>query len=149
LGLRGVTPEWLLGRLVLRTTWDLQRRDSSRTQVTLGADNGLRGYTTGAFRVIGGSRLRGNLEYRTLPLVIASVHFGGVLFYDAGSVYRALADARFHHAAGFGLRLLFPQLNRTPFRADLGIPLDQSGFALMLSYGTEQAVPITAAESAQ
>ena len=58
--LRGATPEALLGRLVLYVDWDAQRNDTSRTQITLGGDNGLRGYSSGEFRVVGGSRLRAN-----------------------------------------------------------------------------------------
>jgi hypothetical protein len=145
---RGATPQWFLGRLVLLGSWDGRRRDTSQTQVTLGADNGLRGYEKGAFPVVGGNRLRGNLEYRSLPLVVESVHLGAVLFYDLGSVYRELRDAELHHAIGAGLRLLFPQFNQTPFRLDFGVPLDQKGFSVLISYGSEQAIPLTAADDA-
>src|SRR5262249_52321964 len=89
--LRGATPVWLLGRLVLYTSWLGQRHDTSKTPIGLGGDTGLRGYPSNWFTVVGGSRLRANVEYRTLPLVIESVHIGGVLFYDAGSVYTALS----------------------------------------------------------
>jgi len=146
--LRGATPQWLLGRLVLLGSWDARRHDTSQTQVTLGADNGMRGYENGSFPVVGGNRLRGNVEYRTLPLVVESVHLGTVLFYDLGSVYREIRDAELHHAIGAGLRLLFPQFNHTPFRLDFGVPLDSEGFTVQLSYGSEQAVPLTAADDA-
>ncbi len=145
---RGATPLWLAGRLVAYASWSGRRHDTAQSQVTLGADNGLRGYQVGAFRVVGGNRLRANLEYRTLPLVFESVHIGAVAFYDAGSVYGALADARLHHDLGVGLRVLFPQFNHTPFRADFGLPLDRNGFALLVSYGSDQAVPMTAADDA-
>jgi hypothetical protein len=145
---RGATPHVVIGRFVGLVNWTGRRHDSSQTQATLGGDNGLRGYEAGRWRAIGGSTLRANFEYRTLPLVLESVHVGGVLFYDAGSAYNALATAQFHHALGVGLRLLLPQFNLSPFRADLGFPLDQKGFALLVSYGTEQAVPLTAADDA-
>jgi len=74
---------------------------------------------------------------------------GGVLFYDAGSVYGALGDARMHHDVGAGLRVLFPQFNLSPFRADFGVPLDSKGFAVTVSYGSAQAVPLTANDDAE
>jgi hypothetical protein len=145
---RGATPPWLAGRLVAFASWTGRRRDTSQTAATLGGDNGLRGYQIGAFSVIGGNRLRANLEYRSSPLVFESVHLGGVLFYDVGSVYTSLADAQAHHAVGAGLRFLLPQFNTAPFRLDFGVPLDQKGFAVLLSYGTAQAVPLTASDDA-
>lgn len=146
--LRGATPESILGRLVLYASWNGRRRDTSQPRMTLGGDNGLRGYNAGDFRVVGGSRLRGNVEWRTLPLVFESVHIGAVVFYDAGSVYPDVDSIELHHAVGTGLRLLFPQLNHTPFRLDFGVPLDSEGFAVVLSYGSEQAVPLTASDDA-
>jgi hypothetical protein len=146
--LRGATPQWLAGRLVLYASWTGRRRDTAQTQVTLGADDGLRGYEVNAWRGVGASRLRTNVEYRTLPLVFESIHLGGVLFYDAGSVYTALDDAELHHSAGAGLRLLFPQFNHTPFRLDFGVPLDAEGFEVVVSFGSDQAVPLTAADDA-
>jgi len=146
--LRGATPTWFVGRFVAYAGWDARRRDTGRAQATLGGDDGLRGYPAGSFPVVGGSRLRGNIEFRSLPLVLESVHIGGVVFYDAGSTYSALHEAVLHHAVGAGLRLLFPQFNHTPFRADFGIPIDRKGFAVLVSYGSQQAVPITAADDA-
>jgi hypothetical protein len=145
--LRGATPPWFFGRLVLYASWMGQRNDTSNTRITIGGDNGLRGYPSGAYTVIGGSRLRGNLEYRTLPLVIESVHIGAVAFYDAGSVYASLKNVQFHQSVGAGLRVLIPQFNRTPFCIDVGFPL-QGGFSVLATYGTEQPVPLTATEDA-
>jgi hypothetical protein len=146
--LRGATPSFLFGRLIGRIDWAGRRNDTEHTQVTLGGDNGLRGYASGEFRVFGGNRLRGNLEYRSLPLVLESVHVGAVVFYDVGSVYSALAQAHFDQSIGAGLRVLFPQLNSTPFRLDLGVPLTGGGFAVGFSYGSDQAIPLTATDDA-
>jgi hypothetical protein len=146
--LRGATPAWLAGRLVGYASWAGRRRDTGKTTVTLGGDNGLRGYPSAAFLAIGGERLRGNLEYRTLPLVVASIHVGGVAFYDFGSVYTSLRTAQLNHSVGAGVRLLFPQINRTPFGIDVGVPLDGRGFGVLLSYASEQAVPLTAYDDA-
>jgi hypothetical protein len=74
------------------------------------------------------------------------VHLGLVAFYDVGSVYQRLTAARFHHDVGAGLRVLFPQLNRTVFRFDLGLPLDSPGFSVQMTYGSDPIVPLTAAE---
>jgi outer membrane translocation and assembly module TamA len=146
--LRGATPSWFLGRLVGYVDWSGRRRDTAKTQVMLGGDNGLRGYISGAISAISGNLLRVNVEYRSQPLVWQSVHFGGVLFYDGGSAYTSLTGAQYYHAAGVGLRVLLPQFNLTPFRADLGMPIDSKGFSVLVSYGTEQAVPLTAGEDA-
>ena len=146
--LRGATPVWLLGRLLAYGSWLAQRRDTSRLSVTLGGDNGLRGHQSAELSVVSGDRIRGNLEYRTLPLVVASIHVGAVLFYDIGSVYTELAHAPLAHAVGGGLRVLFPQLNRTPFSVDLGWALEKPGYSVLVSYGTEQVVPMTPADDA-
>jgi hypothetical protein len=153
--LRGATPPWFFGRFVAYGAWTAQRRDTSKLSVTLGGDNGLRGHGTGALAAVSGDLLRANIEYRTLPLVLASIHVGGVLFYDAGSVYSELADAPVHQAVGAGLRVLFPQLNRTPFGLDVGVPLEKHlcppgppCISVLLSYGTEQTVPLTASDDA-
>lgn len=143
--LRGATPPFLLGRFVLRLDWAGRMNDTERTLVVLGGSNGLRGYQSAWFGVFGGNRMRANVEYRSLPLVIASVHVGGAAFYDAGSLYTQLSNARWHQAVGVGVRVLFPQLNSTPFRFDVGFPLE-GGIAAVLSYGGEQAVPLTATD---
>jgi hypothetical protein len=135
----GVTPTLLVGRMVASAGWTARRR-AGTAEVVLGGDNGLRGYPSGEFGVSGGSVIQGTAEYRTLPLVIATVHLGAVLFYDVGSVYAALDRAAFHHGAGAGIRLLFPQVNRDPFRLDFGVPLDTGGFRVLLSYSSSQAI---------
>ncbi len=153
LRIRGATPSyaWLLGRMVFRGVWDERRRDSQRTLVALGGDNGLRGYASQYFYDFGASYLQANLEYRTQPWVLSSVHLGLVAFYDAGSVYTQLSRAHGHHAAGLGLRALFPQFNRYVFRIDCGAPLDTPGFAMTLSwlsYGSDQLIALTPGEDA-
>jgi hypothetical protein len=149
--LRAASPSWpaLLGRLVARASWDVRHNDTQRTFVALGGDNGLRGYAAQRFWTVGGRRILGNLEYRSQPWQIQSVHLGAVAFYDVGSVYRALAGAEFHQAVGLGLRVLFPQFNHSVFRVDFGVPLERAGgVGMLLSYSSEQFVPLTAAEDA-
>lgn len=146
--LRGATPTWFAGRLVASGLWERRQGDSNRTFVYLGADNGLRGYAIGNFRGYGASKLLLNLEYRSLPLELSSVHVGGVAFFDTGSVFSGHDSFAMHHGAGFGVRVLFPQFNVLPFRLDVGVPVGASGFSMLLSYGSSHAVPLTAAEDA-
>ena len=148
LRVRGATPrfESLLGRFVWSAYWDARRNDSQRTFVALGGDNGLRGYAAQRFYGFGARRILANFEYRSQPWLLQSVHLGLVAFYDVGSVYRRLSAARFHHDVGAGLRVLFPQLNRTVFRLDFGVPLGSSGFSVQMTYGSDPILPLTAAE---
>jgi hypothetical protein len=149
--LRAATPSYagLWGRLVLRAYWDVRHNDSQRTFVALGGDSGLRGYRSQAFADYGAQRFLYNVEYRTRPWVFQSVHVGMVVFYDAGTVYQHLAQAKLHQALGAGLRVLLPQFNPYAFRLDVGLPLERAGYAVvlnLLSYGGDQVVPLTPAE---
>lgn len=146
--LRAASPsfEEIFGRMVFRVVWDGRAKDTQRTPVILGGDNGLRGYEPQRFFVYGGSRFVGTLEYRSRPWLLQSVHIGGVAFYDVGTVYTRIQDALLHHTVGAGVRVLFPQLNRTVFSLDLAVPLRRGGFSVGFSYGSEQAVPMTLTE---
>lgn len=145
---RGASPQLdaLYGRFVFSAFWDVRSHDTQRTFVSLGGDNGLRGHAAQRFYAFGARRILGNFEYRSQPWLLQSVHLGLVAFYDVGSVYQRLSAARFHHDVGAGLRVLFPQLNRTVFRFDLGVPLDSPGFSVQMTYGSDPIVPLTAAE---
>jgi hypothetical protein len=145
---RGASPTLGIGRLVLRADAYLRRTGEdqrSGTLVTLGGDNGLRGYPSQAFFGFGDNLARGSFEWRTRPVEWASVHLGGLLFYDVGSVYPTLEDAEWHHSVGFGLRFLMPQFNRYAYRLDAGFPLE-GGFMVRISAGSHQSVPLTETE---
>ncbi len=144
--LRTASPRFLLGRVVFAADLESRVADSFATLVTLGGDNGLRGYPSQAFYAFGGDRLRVNLELRSPPLVLGSVHIGGVLFYDVGGVGEGPARLDLHHATGLGLRMLLPQFNRFAFRFDLGFPLDSDHVTMLLTIGSTQAVPLTTLE---
>jgi len=75
-----------LGRLVSRVDWLARAEDTRNRVLSLGGDNGLRGYPSQAFLVQGADRVRGNLEWRSRPLVWSFLHLGLVGFYDAGAV---------------------------------------------------------------
>jgi outer membrane protein assembly factor BamA len=137
----------VFGRFVFRALWDVRDHDTQKTLVSLGGDSGLRGYPAQWFNEFGASKLLINLEYRTRPWVISSVHVGAVLFYDAGTVYQHLAEFDLHQGVGVGLRILFPQFNRYAFRIDMGTPvIAPGGYAVQFSYGSDQVVPLTQAE---
>ncbi|HKU42032.1 MAG TPA: hypothetical protein VJR89_27930 [Polyangiales bacterium] len=148
LQLRAASPslDWLWGRLVFRAFWDGRRNDSQRALVALGGSNGLRGYPAQFSYGRGASRVLSNLEYRTRPWLLQSIHIGLVAFYDAGVVYPALYEPGLHHGVGAGLRVLFPQFNRSVFRLDVGHAVGEPGFSVLLTYGGDQVVALTPEE---
>jgi hypothetical protein len=141
--IRAASAHYLYTRAFARFDVELRNRDSAKTLVTMGGDNGLRGYPSQAFYAFGASRAQLNLELRTRPLEWRSVQIGGALFYDAGLLFYDLAELDaldVKQAVGIGTRFLFPQFNKTPYRLDLGVPLDGSGFMVLVSFGGSQAV---------
>ncbi|MEE2643408.1 MAG: hypothetical protein VYD19_00620 [Myxococcota bacterium] len=142
-----VSPRASLGRLVLRSDWVSRWADSSRSLLSLGGSEGLRGYPTQAFYQQGGERFRGNLEYRGRPLRWLSVVLGPVLFLDVGGLHQRGEPLPIYSAAGAGLRLLFPQFNRSVFRLDGAAPLGGRGWQVLLSGGSQQAFPVMSWET--
>ncbi len=96
--------------------------------LTLGEDNGLRGYPA---REFAGSRfVRLNLEDRIMtPVEILSFHVGLVGFFDAGWVHSTrtgLSMSDSITSAGFGIRIGSSNiLGRRPLRIDFAWPLDE------------------------
>lgn len=144
--LRWATPNHPWGRLVSRVDWQGLRNDTTNRLVTLGGDNGLRGYPSQFFFAQSAHRLRSNLEYRSPAWVLSWLHLGGVLFYDAGDVYPRAEAFTLRQAVGLGARVLFPQFNREPFRFDVALPVDGSAVLLRITAGSQQAVPLTPEE---
>lgn len=95
-------------------------------QLTLGADNGLRGYD--ARLLAGTQRLLANAEHRfDTGLEVWVLRFGLCAFVDAGWVGESLDLGRPYLGAGAGLRLGCPELLGAPvFRADLARSLDEA-----------------------
>lgn len=139
--LRLATPRLVVGRLLLRGDWTWRAQNTTRTPLALGANNGLRGYPADHFFALTGQRLRFNTEYRSVPLVWSFLHLGGVLFYDAGSIYGQGRALDMQHVLGVGARVLFPQFYREVFRLDVGMPVE-GGFLVRFTGGTGQAVPV-------
>jgi outer membrane protein assembly factor BamA len=115
-----VSPRVLGGRFVARGLLDVNLDDLFDRITLLGGGNGLRGARVDAYS--GKRLLLVNVEYRTAPLVVRTVHLGGVLFFDSGSAFNDRPDMV--HSVGVGLRVLFPQFNVFPFRIDFGYVLD-------------------------
>jgi hypothetical protein len=143
-GARVTTPRTPIGRLVFDTHFLDRYRNYLNSRSTLGGDTRLRGYPSGMF--IGQNVFSANLELRSRPIEIFTVQVGGVLFFDTGDAFDSFDVFRLKHGAGFGLRLLFPQLNRIVTRLDWGFPLTP-GFVqsavpgdIVLTFG--QAFPV-------
>jgi hypothetical protein len=123
-GMRLVTPRLPFGRFVYDGTFTARPRNDLNAVSSLGGDGRLRGYLSGS--VLGHNMFAANLEYRTRSFQLGTIQVGGALFYDVGDAYDTLADLRPKQGAGAGLRLGFPQLDRTVMRIDLGFPLGNS-----------------------
>lgn len=140
LRLRLASPPRLAGRVLWRTDATFRRLDQTHTLVTLGGDNGLRGYSSQAFYDFGASVLQSTLEWRSLPIDLATVQLGVAAFYDTGAIFTLPRNAVARHSVGVGLRFLFPQLNRGVYRLDAAVPLNERGLRVTLSFGDTQAV---------
>jgi hypothetical protein len=138
--LRYASAPALLGRLLLRSDVTFRSHDVTNAFISLGGDNGLRGYPSQAFFDFGASLAQATVEWRSLPFEWQSVHVGAALFYEAGSVFTELRDARLRQSVGVGARLLLPQFNRGVYRFDLAMPLDELGVRVLFSVGDNQVV---------
>jgi hypothetical protein len=151
IGARVHTPRFILGRLVFDAFLLRRYRNYLNKKTELGGETRLRGYPTLAF--IGPDVIAANLEYRTRPLEIWSVQLGGAAFFDVGDAFDGFEDLRIKQSAGFGLRVLFPQLGRTVMRADWGFPLtrgyvEQDSFPGDIVITFRQAFPMPAPAAA-
>ena len=117
-----VSPVLGFGRFVARALVDLRAAPLSRQLLVLGGSNGLRGAE--AEQYVGSNLALVNLEYRTLPVELLTLHVGLVLFLDAGA---AFPESPWVRSVGLGLRFLFPQFDRETVRIDFGYVFDEPG----------------------
>ncbi len=117
-----VTPRLPFGRLIYGARVAHRYRDYYNRRFELGGGGRLRGYAVNEFR--GKDVLVSNLELRTPSLGLWSGQLGGALFYDVGDAFDGFERLRPKHGAGFGVRVLIPQIDRIAFRMDWGFPLD-------------------------
>lgn len=125
---RAVTPTRWIGRLVAQASLFTRWNDTQNSTLTLGGNNGLRGYAVNTFFVSGDGRaLTTVLEARTRPVRVWVLRLGGVAFYEAAGLSRTLGALEMIHDVGFGARFLIPQSSRELFRFDLAFPLTAAG----------------------
>jgi hypothetical protein len=115
------TPSLGFGRVVLDVRFFDRYRNYLNRKTQIGGETRLRGYPTGV--LIGENVLAANLELRTRPLELWSCQLAGAAFVDAGDAFDRFDELGLKESAGFGVRLLFPQLERVVMRADWGFPL--------------------------
>jgi hypothetical protein len=120
--IRVATPEFGPGRLIYDFVLAYRYRDYLNEQFLLGGNTRLRGYLSDEF--IGKDLVAQNLELRSRPLQVITLQVGGALFYDVGDAFDGFENLHLKHSVGAGLRLLFPQFDRTVFRIDWGFPLE-------------------------
>jgi hypothetical protein len=138
-----VTPRMPMGRLIYGARVAHRYRDYYNRRFELGGGGRLRGYAVNEFR--GKDVLVSNLEWRTPSLGLWSGQLGGALFYDVGDAFDGFERLRPKHGAGFGVRVLIPQVDRITFRMDWGFPLDPDHETLpgawFFTFGQAASVP--------
>ncbi len=124
-GFQLVSPSFGIGRVVYDTHALSRYRNYMNTQTFLGGDGQLRGYPSNFF--VGKDVVTSNFEFRTMPVeIFHAAELGGALFYDVGDAFNGWSNLRPAQSTGFGIRTLFPQLDRLVFRADVGFPLGEA-----------------------
>jgi hypothetical protein len=138
--LRAATPMFGPVRFVTRFRLSMRFNDTTNSLVALGGNSGLRGFPSQYLADFGAHWARLNVEMRTKALSWRGILLGGVLFYDTGTVFVDPAQIRLSHGFGLGLRLLLPQLNRSPWGADGGFSVNP--FQFVPTIRSAQVVPI-------
>jgi hypothetical protein len=95
--------------------------DMDRGQTFIGGESVLRGFPSNYFS--GTQAWSANIEARTTPTIIRTVHAGAAFFVDMGDAANSFADLGLNASVGAGIRLLFPQFNRGVLRLDFAFPL--------------------------
>ena len=121
--------------IALHISWEALHRSEDASQLLLGLERGLRGFTPRRFD--GTRRLLINVEGR--PTLIRNPWYvlAAAVFLDFGSAWTPATerpDLRF--APGFGLRLGLPRVYNTPvFRSDLAYGIGGGAWQLSLGLG--------------
>jgi len=116
-----VSPTALVGRFVFDAHLLYRYRNDLNQISYLGGDTRLRGYPTEQFA--GKDLVNANLEFRTRSIDVLTAQLGLVGFYDIGDAFNGFAQLHPYDSVGVGGRILFPQLDRLVFRADVGFPM--------------------------
>ena len=123
-GARIQSPRTGIGRLVFDAKLLHRMRNYMNRRTSLGGETRLRGYTTLAY--IGADSMSYNLEFRARPIELWSLQLGAVGFLDAGDAFDGFSDLRMKLSTGVGVRIVFPQIDRSVMRFDWGFPLTRS-----------------------
>ena len=115
------TPRFALGRFVFDARQLFRPRDALNRTSFLGGEGRLRGYPT--HYTFGRDLVAYSFEFRSRPVELFTVQLGAVAFWDTGDAFDDVSQMDLKHGAGFGLRALFPQLDRYVLRADMGFPV--------------------------
>ena len=121
-GLRLASPQFGFARLVADGLFLQRFENFLNRRSSLGGDTRLRGYPSGAYR--GENLVAFNLELRTRPLDAWTIQLGAAAFFDSGAAYDRDESPELRQSVGTGIRLVFPQLERTVMRVDWALPLE-------------------------
>jgi hypothetical protein len=119
-----VSPSFGVGRLVVDAVGITRPRNYLNQRSSLGGEGRLRGYPSAAF--LGENLVAYNMELRSRPIEILACQVGTAVFFDVGDAFDGVAIQP-KSSTGFGLRALFPQLDRKVFRIDVAFPLVRAG----------------------
>ncbi len=114
------------GRIVTNMSMSNRYRNYLNSRTFIGGEDRLRGYPTAFFS--GKDTVFFNIEYRSRALEILKAQLGGVAFFDTGDAAQGLDMLSPKQSVGFGIRALFPQVNRNVFRLDIAFPLKRGPF---------------------
>jgi hypothetical protein len=120
-----VSPRFFLGRFVFDGVVIERPENYLNLRAAIGGEGRLRGFPSQAF--IGQNMIAWSSELRTRPVEVLTCQVGGVVFNDVGDAF----DGHSFHpksSVGFGVRALFPQLDRKVFRVDVAFPVIRGPF---------------------
>lgn len=141
-GMQLVTPRFGFARIVADGVAIQRPRNYLNLRSSIGGEGRLRGYPTNGF--VGENLVAFNVEMRTSPVEILSCQVGAAAFFDTGDAFDN-RDIRMKSSVGFGLRGLFPQLDRKVMRIDIAFPMVRDSFATSpvgFFIAFEQAIPV-------
>jgi hypothetical protein len=141
-----------LGRIVVDGGLEYRWRNYLRNYEIVGGDDRVRGFPTNFF--VGTDMVAYSVEIRSRPVEILSCQLGAVAFYDVADAFNGFSQLDPYQSTGFGLRALFPWLDRVVFRGDIGFPLKRPvdpatgalipPFGFIISFGQAFSVPSVA-----